>query len=51
VEDIEKTFVMAALRRNKWNISQAASDVGMQRTNFHALLKKYNLSKTTAEQP
>jgi transcriptional regulator with PAS, ATPase and Fis domain len=51
VEDIEKMFVMEALRRNMWNISKAASDVGMQRTNFHALLKKYNLSKHMAGQP
>ena len=51
VEDIEKMFVMEALKRNRWNISKAASDVGMQRTNFHALLKKYNLSKHIAGQP
>jgi DNA-binding NtrC family response regulator len=51
VEDIEKIFVMEALMRNKWNISRAASDVGMQRTNFHALLKKYNISKQSAAQP
>ena len=51
VEDIEKMFVMEALKRNRWNISRAASDVGMQRTNFHALLKKYQLSKHIAAQP
>jgi len=51
VEEIEKMFVMEALKRNKWNISRAASDVGMQRTNFHALLKKYHLSKNIAVQP
>jgi transcriptional regulator of acetoin/glycerol metabolism len=42
---------MEALRRNRGNISQAASDVGMQRTNFHALLKKYNISKSIVVQP
>jgi len=51
VEDIEKIFVMEALKRNMWNISKAASEVGMQRTNFHALLKKYNLSKHIAGRP
>jgi DNA-binding NtrC family response regulator len=50
VEDIEKMFLMEALQRNRGNISRAASDVGMQRTNFHALLKKYNLSKNIAGQ-
>jgi DNA-binding NtrC family response regulator len=51
VEEIEKTFVTEALRRNRWNISRAASEVGMQRTNFHALLKKYHISKSVAGQP
>lgn len=45
VEDIEKTFLLEALRRNHWNVSKAAAEVNMQRTNFHALLKKYKLSK------
>ncbi len=49
VEDVERAFLMDALRRNNWNISKAASDVGMQRTNFHALLKKHNISKEHAE--
>jgi DNA-binding NtrC family response regulator len=44
VENIEKSFLMEALKRNAWNISKAASDVGMQRPNFHALMKKYNIS-------
>lgn len=45
VEDIERNFLLEALRRNKWNVSKAASDVKMQRTNFHALLKKYKISR------
>lgn len=44
VEGIEKAFLKEALKRNAWNISKAASDVGMQRPNFHALMKKYNIS-------
>lgn len=43
IEDIEKAFLLNALERNNWNITKAATDVGMQRTNFHALLRKYNL--------
>jgi DNA-binding NtrC family response regulator len=49
VEGIEKAFIMEALRRNDWNISRASSDVGMQRTNFHALMKKYHISASAAE--
>ena len=45
IEDIEKSFLIAALKRNDWNITKAAAEVGMQRPNFHALLKKYNISK------
>lgn len=45
IEEIEKGFLIAALKRNDWNITRAATEVGMQRPNFHALLKKYNISK------
>jgi transcriptional regulator with GAF, ATPase, and Fis domain len=45
VEELEKSFVLSALKRNRWNITKAAEDVGMQRTNFQALVKKYKLSK------
>lgn len=44
VEPIEKAFVMSALKRNNWNISQAAEETGMLRTNFHALIKKLGIS-------
>ena len=51
VEGIEKSFLMEALKRNAWNISKAASDVGMQRPNFHALMKKYNISAKQKHSP
>lgn len=41
IENVERTFVLSALERNDWNVSRAARDVGMQRTNFHALIRKY----------
>ncbi len=50
VEGVEKAFIMEALRRNDWNISRASADVGMQRTNFHSLMKKYHISAKTAEE-
>jgi DNA-binding NtrC family response regulator len=49
VEDIEKNFVIEALRRNSWNISKAAAAVGMQRTNFHALMKKHKITRHAAD--
>jgi DNA-binding NtrC family response regulator len=45
IEEIEKAFIIEALKRNDWNITKAAAGVGMQRSNFHALLKKYDISK------
>ncbi len=44
VETIERAFVLDALRRNDWNVTRAAEEVGMLRPNFQALLKKQGLS-------
>ena len=44
VEPIEKAFVVNALKRNNWNITQAAEETGMLRPNFQALLKKLGIS-------
>ena len=41
VEEIEKQFVLEALKRNGWNVTKSAEDTGMQRPNFQALMKKY----------
>jgi DNA-binding NtrC family response regulator len=43
VEKIEKLFVLEALKRNAWNVTKSAKETGMQRTNFQALMKKYNI--------
>jgi len=43
VENIEKMFVLEALNRNDWNVTNSAKEVGMQRTNFQALMRKYNI--------
>jgi two-component system NtrC family response regulator len=40
----EKAFLIKALRACDNNISQAAQKVGMQRSNFSALMKKHRLS-------
>lgn len=41
VENIEKLFVLAALKRNQWCVTKSSEQTGMQRTNFQALMKKY----------
>jgi DNA-binding NtrC family response regulator len=43
VEEIEKQFVLEALKRNEWNVTKSAEDTGMQRPNFQALMKKYSV--------
>lgn len=43
IRDLERRFLTAALDRCAQNISQAAESVGMQRPNFHALLRSHDL--------
>jgi len=44
VQEVEYRFLTEALRRCGGNVSKAAEDVGIQRTNFHALMRKYGLT-------
>ena len=44
VDELERRFVIAALKRSAGNVSKAAEEVGMQRTNFHGLMRKHGLS-------
>jgi DNA-binding NtrC family response regulator len=43
VENIEKLFVLGALKRNAWSVTRSAEETGMQRSNFQALMKKYDI--------
>jgi len=45
VQEVEKLFVEESLVRNNWNVSKAARDVNMQRSNFQALMRKYGIKK------
>jgi len=44
IAEVEKTFIIETLKRNNWNVSQAARKTGFQRTNFHALMRKYKIN-------
>jgi transcriptional regulator with PAS, ATPase and Fis domain len=44
VQDLERRFLAEALQRSGGNVSKAAEEVGIQRTNFHALMRKYDLT-------
>jgi transcriptional regulator with GAF, ATPase, and Fis domain len=50
VEKIERLFVLEALKRNAWNVTRSAEETGMQRPNFQALMKKYNIRVRDIEQ-
>lgn len=43
VEEVEKLFIQETLKRNSSNVTRSAEETGMQRTNFQALMKKYNI--------
>lgn len=43
VENVEKLFILGALKRNSWNVTRSAEETGMQRSNFQALMKKYDI--------
>lgn len=41
--ELERSFVIEALRRCEWNVSRAARETGLLRPNFHALMRKYGI--------
>jgi len=44
VRKVEKNFILNALVKNNWNVTRAAQSVGLQRSNFHNLMKKYGIT-------
>ena len=44
LNEIENAFILEALKRNSWNITRAAEEVGLLRPNFHALMRKHNIT-------
>jgi DNA-binding NtrC family response regulator len=43
---VEKNFILNALLKSQWNITKAAENVGIQRSNFQNLMKKHGITKT-----
>ena len=43
---VEKNFILNALEKYDWNVTRAAKHVGMQRSNFHNLMKKHDINLT-----
>lgn len=51
VRKVEKNFILNALSRSNWNVTQAAHMTGFQRTNFQSLIKKHGISRPKEIQP
>ncbi len=45
IRKVEKNFILQALNRSDWNVTQAARQVGLKRTNFQTLMRKYGIRK------
>jgi two-component system nitrogen regulation response regulator NtrX len=44
-EEMEKDFILMRLDQNEWNISRAATSLGIERTNLHKKLKAYGITR------
>ncbi|MFC1858475.1 sigma-54-dependent transcriptional regulator [Thermodesulfobacteriota bacterium] len=44
IQKVEKNFILNALVRNDWNITRAARETGLQRTNFQSMMKKHGVT-------
>ena len=49
VDEIERAFIMAALKRSHGNVTRAAEQVGLLRPNFHALMRKHHINHSEIE--
>ena len=43
VEEIERTFVEEALRRNRGNVSRSSLEMGMDRRQLQNMIRKYRI--------
>ncbi|MBI5529109.1 MAG: sigma-54-dependent Fis family transcriptional regulator [Deltaproteobacteria bacterium] len=43
VAEVEREFVLQALERCGWNVTKAAAEVGLQRQNLQALMRKHGI--------
>ncbi len=43
----EKTYILKALDRHDWNISQTATSLGVERTNLHKKMRGYGIKRSS----
>ncbi|UCG51865.1 MAG: sigma-54-dependent Fis family transcriptional regulator [Candidatus Latescibacterota bacterium] len=44
-KQFEREMILRALERNEWNVSRAADELGLERTNLHKKIKTYGLTR------
>jgi len=49
ISELEREFVLDALQRNDWNVTRAAQEVNIQRSNFQALMRKHAIRSNGAD--
>ena len=45
-EIFEKQFLIEKLRKNNWNVSKTAEEIGLERSNLHRKIKGYQIEPT-----
>jgi len=50
VEDFEKSLIRSELDRTGWNVSQAASRLGIDRANLHRKMRRYEIHREEKEE-
>jgi DNA-binding NtrC family response regulator len=49
VESFEKSLIISELKRTAWNVSQAASRLGIDRANLHRKMRRYGIQRDSAD--
>jgi two-component system nitrogen regulation response regulator NtrX len=44
-KEFERTMILEALERSDWNVSRAADELGLERTNLHKKIKQFGLRR------
>ena len=45
LEDFERSLIVSELKRTAWNVSQAASRLGIDRANLHRKMRRYGIQR------
>jgi DNA-binding NtrC family response regulator len=49
IMEVEEKFILQALVQSDWNVTQAARKVGLKRSNFQNMMRKYGIGRPAAK--